>query len=219
MKRILAMSLAYLTFTLPVFANDTSFNTSLISWWSASRLYMGAYEGYGNISGGYKNDGQVTQGRLVLGIHAIEYNCISFGAEVGVQSGNDMRLDANSRIITATGGLPIQSTLKPFLDFLITAKHPLLTNYPLFGILKGGIAYRQLQLADRSSSRDGLRKMNGELQVGFGIVITCHAMLSVLYQGIYAESDAGVSTNSVGDTTISHIPTQQAVFLGLEYSF
>ena len=149
-------------------------------------LYLGAYGGYGDVSGGYKNDGQVAQGRLTLGIHAVDYNSLSFGAEVGVQSGNDMRLSASSSIISAAGGLPIQSTLKPFVDLLITVKGRLSMAYPLFGILKGGIAYRQLQLNDRTSSQDGLRKVDGELQLGLGYNVTNHVMLSAFYQGIYA---------------------------------
>lgn len=179
---------------------------------------MGAYGGYGNVSGAYKNDGQVAQGRLVLGIHAAEYRAAKFGAEVGVESGNDMRLQANAALIAATGGLPIQSTLKPLVDLLITAQYQFSANYPVIGILKGGIAYRQLQLEDRSSSSDGLRKVNPELQIGLGVNITQHAMLSAFYQGIYSDSTAGAAINSAGDVTISRIPTQQAVFVGLEYS-
>lgn len=216
MKKILSI-LTCLSFTLSAFAN-TSSNTNQTGWWSPSRLHIGAYGGYGNIKGADKQDGQVAQGRLALGLHAAEYKCLSFGTEIGVQSGNTMRLDANSTIITVTGGLPIQSTLKPLLDILITVKGQLLPNYPLFALLKGGVAYRQLVLNDRSSSQDGLKKVNGELQAGLALNLTDHATLTASYQGIYSDANAGVNLNTVGNVTINRIPTQQAGFLGFEYS-
>ena len=217
MKKTLLASLICLSAALPVYATSSP-ASSVANWWSPSRLYMGAYGGYGSVNGAYNNDGQVGQGRLTLGLHAAEYKNISFGIEAGVQSGNDMRLSASPGIITATGGLPIQSTLKPLLDLLATVKAQFSPRYPLFAIVKGGIAYRQLQLNDRTSSADNLRKANGELQAGLGYSITDHILLTALYQGIYSSNNAGVAINSVGDTTISRIPTQQAGFLGKEYS-
>lgn len=187
--------------------------------WSPSRVYMGAYGGYGVVDGAYENDGDVTFARLTLGLNAYEYRQFSFGAELGVQSGNTMRLETNSTITNALGGLQPQATLKPFVDFLITVKGQFINNIPLFGILKGGIAYRQLQLEMSNSSSDTVRKVNGELQIGLGYNLTEHAMLTAFYQGIYSGSDAGVSVDVSGDNTyINRIPTQQAGFLGIEYS-
>jgi hypothetical protein len=89
----------------------------------------------------------------------------------------------------------------------------------VLGIVKAGIAYRQLQLEDRTSPSDSLQQVNGELQVGLGYKLTDHATLTAFYQGIYAGGNAGVSTDATGDNTyISRIPTQQAGFLGIEYS-
>ncbi len=217
MKRVFLVSLICLSAALPVYAASFSAN-SVADWWSPSRLYMGAYGGYGSVDGAYHNDGQVTQGRLTLGLHAAEYNNILFGMEAGVQSGNTMRLSASSAVTTASGGLPIQSTLKPVLDLLVTFKARLTPSYPLFGIVKGGIAYRQLQLNDRASSADNLKKINGELQAGLGFSVTDHILLTAFYQGIYSGNNAGVSVSSDGDITISRIPTQQAGFMGIEYS-
>ena len=188
-------------------------------WWSASRIYMGAYGGYGVVSGAYDNDGDVAFSRLTLGLHAYEYQQISFGAELGVQSGNTMRLDASSAVINSLGGLQPQATLKPFIDLLVTVKKQLINTAPLFGILKGGIAYRQLQLENSNSSSDTVRKVNCELQAGLGYTLTEHAMLTAFYQGIYSNSSAGVSADASGaNTYINNIPTQQAGFLGIEYS-
>jgi hypothetical protein len=100
----------------------------------------------------------------------------------------------------------------------VTVKAKLTPRYPLFAIVKGGIAYRQMQLNDRTSSADNLKKVNSELQAGLGFSVTDNILLTAFYQGIYSSNNAGVDLNSAGDTTISRIPTQQAGFLGIEYS-
>jgi hypothetical protein len=76
-----------------------------------------------------------------------------------------------------------------------------------------------MQLQDRSSGSDTLGKVNGEFQGGLGYDITDHMRVSVMYQGIYNTSNAGISIDSVGDVSISQIPTQQAGLLGFTYSF
>jgi hypothetical protein len=215
MRKILPIIIC-LSFSLQVSASPLSNGDS--NWWSPSRLSLGAYGGYGNVSGAYKQDGQVTQDRLALGLRVAEYSFLSFGAEAGVQSGNTMRLAASSTLINTAGGLPIESTLKPLLDLLVTVKSQILSNHPLFGILKGGVAYRQLVLNDRSSTRDGLQKLNGELQAGLSYKLTDHATLTAFYQGIYSGANAGLTLSTVGDVSISRIPTQQAGFVGIEYS-
>ena len=218
MKKILA-TLVCLFCSLPAFAaHDFKGEATRMGWWSPSRLYMGAFTGYGAADGAYKNDGQFAQGRLVFGLQALEFGALAFGIETGVQLGNTMRLSASDAVIAAGGGLPVQATLKQLIDLLITAKFQL-SNMPIFAIVKGGIAYRQLQLEDRTSSSDSLQQVNGEFQAGLGYKLTEHVMLTALYQGIYSSNNAGVSVDASGDNTyINNIPTQQAGFLGLEYS-
>lgn len=187
-------------------------------------LSIGAYGGYGHVDGGYKQDGNVAQGRLALGLHVKEYNvkhlnALSLGVEAGVQSGNTMRLSANQVIIDNAGGLPVQAVLKPMIDALVTVKGHFNPTLPFSYIFKGGIAYRQLQFENRVSSHDTLNKVNGEFQAGLGYSVTDHVTLTALYQGIYSTNQADVQPNSVGDLTVSNIPTQQAGFLGVEYLF
>jgi opacity protein-like surface antigen len=217
MKKILLVSFCLsLYLSLPAFA-VTSSQTKLTDG-SPSRFSVGAYGGYGVVNGGYHQDGQVAQSRLAIGIRAAQYKKLTFGAEAGVQSGNAMRLDASSALMAAAGCLPIDSTLKPLLDLLVTVKTRIDPSYPIFAVLKGGIAYRQLVLSGRSSSRDGLRRVNGELQAGLVFNLTDHAALATFYQGIYSGTNAGLNLDSASDVTIRRIPTQQAVFLGFEYS-
>ena len=60
--------------------------------------------------------------------------------------------------------------------------------------------------------------MNGELQAGLAYNLTSHVRISTFYQGIYSGSNAGLALNSAGDITLGRIPTQQAGFIGFEYS-
>jgi len=215
-KKTLILSLLGLSCSLPAISGTMG---NVNSTPASSMFYVGGFGGYGVTDGAYGQDGNFTQGRLTLGVHGMNYKKLLLGAELGVQSGNTMRLSASPDVINAAGALPIQSTLKPLLDALVTVKYQLPTANPISAILKGGIAYRQLQLNDRTSSEDNLNKVNGEFQGGLGYNITEHVMLTAMYQGIYSASNAGLSLNSLGDVTLSHIPTQQAGFLGVEYSF
>lgn len=98
----------------------------------SSLLYVGGYGGYGTVSGGYKNDGNVAQGRFTLGIHAKQYKLWMLGGEVGIQSGNTMRLATSSAVIDSTTDLLPQATLKPFLDLLLTVKGQIRPDKPLY---------------------------------------------------------------------------------------
>ena len=89
-----------------------------------SSLYIGAFGGYGNIHGAYKQDRNFAQGMLILGFRPVEYRHFLFGIEAG-------------------GGLPIQGTLKPILDFLVTVKSPLPTYQPVSLIVHHLIANLQ----------------------------------------------------------------------------
>jgi hypothetical protein len=183
-----------------------------------SKWYGGIYGGYGVISGMYKNDGRMAQTRLVLG-----YNLASFwehwtlGLELGVQSGAEMRVSGSSALISTAGGLHPQVTLKPFLDLLLAVRWDMGKDFSLFA--KGGIAYRELHFKDRNSSKDSIQKVNGEFQAGIGYEISSHARLVAFYQGIYSENHVGLSLSSSGNVRMAHIPTQQAGFLGIEYTF
>lgn len=215
-KKIVFIGLTAMLYSLTAAYAGTMGNTLAAP--SLSSLYLGAFGGYGLINGAYKQDGNFAQGMLTLGFRAAEYKHFMFGIEGGVQSGNNLRLNASPDIIEAAGGLPIQGNLKPVLDLLVTLKSALPTYQPVSLILKGGIAYRQLQFTDRTSIQDTLSSVNGEFQAGLGYQITDHAMLTAFYQGIYSSRNAGITINSASDTLMSAIPTQQAGFLGVEYS-
>lgn len=173
--------------------------------------------GYTNVQNMYENDGQSALGRLAIGkefFTAAQLNC---GLEFGVESGNTMRFAASQLLLDELGGLPIQSTLKPMLDLLITLRTVPLEKTPMFGQLKGGLAYRHWQFDDRSSIND-LSQLAGEVQAGLGAPISERINLAILYQGIFG-GNPNFSVNVLeGMGHVDSIPIQQGVLLSLLFT-
>lgn len=222
-KTSVGLGLLCLSCAFPVAAGSMGDATSA----TFPSLYVGALGGYGVIDGAIKQDGQMAQARLSLGVRAPHaYQNTLVGLELGIQSGNTMRLSASNELILLTGDLPIQATLNPVLDALLTLKYQVHPDHPLALIVKGGIAYRQLHLNDRTSTQDTLSKVNGEFQAGLGYQLTKHVQFTLMYQGIYSTNDTNAQYVSleendllnIGYTAIANIPTQQAGFLGIEYT-
>ena len=162
----------------------------------------------------YSDDGQTVLGRLALGRELFAQKQFTFGLELGVQNGNSMRLNVPQATLDELGGLPIQSTVKPMLDLLVTANTLRLGTSEFFGQLKGGIAYRRWQFDDRTSINN-LSNMAGEIQAGIGYPISQTTTLSLLYQGIFG-GNPDFSVNATSATgSVSTIPIQQGVLLSL----
>ncbi len=189
-----------------------------------STVYLAASGGSGVLSGGHHNEGDTGFGRLALGMYFPAFQLVQWagiGAEIGIQSGNQMAISGYSGLIDASGGMRPQVILKPTIDLLVAVKATFFPEVPVAVLLKGGIAYRELQFADRTSfQHDHIRKVDGEFQAGLGYNITPHAMISAFYQGIYSQNTVGLRIDSTGNNSfLSNIPTQQAGFLGVEYTF
>ncbi|WP_188883528.1 hypothetical protein, partial [Alicyclobacillus cellulosilyticus] len=126
----------------------------------------------------FRDDGQTAVGRFAIGRDVYTGNSLTWGLEVGVQSGNTMRYFPSQAAIDALGGLPIQTTVKPMLDALVTLKTASFGTIPVFAQLKGGIAYRRWQFNDRDSINDKSR-IAGEVQAGLGGFISERTSLSL----------------------------------------
>lgn len=213
--RLFLLAVTALAFSLHADITDPTQDPSISE--KTSRLYVGGYGSYGYIDGMYEKDGQYAQFRFSLGVDAIRLKIFNLGFEAGIQSGNTMRVNMNSALEAAAGGLPPEAVLQPFLDLLLTLRWDLTHNF-LF-LLKGGAAYRELHFINYTSSKDSLRRVNGELQAGFGYQLTKHARLVALYQGIYSNNSPKLTLSDNSDVYMHHIPTQQAGLLGIEYSF
>jgi len=207
--------------SLPTFAHQDykAMSTMAEEWKPPVQIVLGVHEGYSFMQGAVQQDGQTPFQRIDLGVKVNDFHQVAFGVEMGVQTGNNLRLTASSAVVTAAGGLPLQATLMPTVDALVSLSAKLSPEFPVYGVLKGGIAYRQLSLQNRTSHRDSVRKVDGELQAGFAVNMSKHATFSMLYQGIYGGSDAGAALSSTNDVTLKRVPTHHGVMAGLAYKF
>lgn len=177
----------------------------------------------------YQGDGQTPVGRFAIDRNVLNFDIhklnvrnffsssvAELGAEIAVQNGNTMRINVPQSTLDILGGLPIQTTLKPMFDFLLTLKLPALTQIPVLPLVKGGFAYRRWELDDRISVPDK-SQIAGTVQAGLGYQITERAMVNLMYQGVYG-GPVNFTVNSSSFTgNISNIPVQNGVLLGVNY--
>lgn len=162
-------------------------------------------------------DGQTSFGRFAIARDLAKRHSIQFGLELGVQSGNIMRLDIPQVTLNLLAGTPVQANIKPMIDLLATATTEPLMNTPAFGVLKAGIAYRRMQINDRVTVND-LSQVGFELQAGLGANITDRARLALLYQGVFNGSTNFTVNNAADTGHVSNIPMQNGILLALSYT-
>jgi hypothetical protein len=164
------------------------------------------------------DDGQTAVGRFAIARDLIKLRTMQFGLELGVQSGNTMRLDIPQVTLDLLGGMPVQADIKPMLDLLATATtEPLTGQFPAYGILKAGIAYRRMQINERVTVND-LQQVGFELQAGLGAAISDRAQLALLYQGVFNGSTNFTVNTETGTGHVSNIPMQNGLLLVLSYT-
>lgn len=163
-------------------------------------------------------DGQTAMGRFAIARNIGMYRFVNLGLELGVQSGNTMRLGVPQATLDLMGGLPVQLDIKPMLDLLVTAQtQPLLDNTPAFGVIKAGVAWRRMQINERVTVND-ISQAAFEVQAGLGMNISDRASLSLVYQGVFNASSNFTVNPSLGVGHISNIPNQNGVLLNLSYT-
>lgn len=215
-KQLKQLAVHFLTLTCalffsPVFAQNTP---NPCPWIFTGNL------GYGQYQDMFKDDGRTAIGRFAVGKEFFKSDEMAFGSEIalglelGVQTGNSMRLEVPQVTLNLLGGLPIQSTLKPSLDVLMTLRTNTLENAPLFMQLKAGVMYRQWQFENRDSINT-LSKAAPELQLGIGYLISDMAFATLSYQGVFG-GKPDFTVNRVYHTgEVANIPSQNAILLGL----
>ncbi|MFI4918757.1 MAG: hypothetical protein ACHP65_04305 [Legionellales bacterium] len=161
----------------------------------------------------HPKDRQTAVGRLALGNELMLTGNYALGLEMGLQNGNNLRLNIPNVTLALLEWLPVRTTLGPMLDLLITAKSDPLGSSSFFAQLKGGVAYRYWHI--NTAPINDLSQLAGEIQAGFGYPITALANLSFLYQGVYGSDPKLhiIASNQTGH--ISNIPVLHAVLLGL----
>jgi hypothetical protein len=142
---------------------------------------------------------------------------LHFGAEIGVQNGNLMRLGIPIGSLEIVGGSPVQATLKPMLDLLATLSLQAPEITPVFAQAKLGVAYRRMQINDRFTFND-LSEGAFEVQGGLGWFISDRATLSLNYQGVISGTTLYPINTTQFTGHITNIPTQNGILLSLAYS-
>jgi len=206
MKKI-TFVLATLWFGWLSAANACSNCDGLLRWGFSGSLGLSRYDFV------YNKDGQSTLGRLSLNTQYIASNFFALGLEAGVQNGNTMRLDIPKPTLDLLGGEPVTVIVKPMVDLLLTAEVTPFDDVGFFGFIKGGVAYRQLQV-DRNEVND-LSKTSPELQAGIGYKINDNLALHMEYQQIFGNNPYYQVNELSEAATIANIPTQKAVLIGL----
>ncbi|KTD40456.1 hypothetical protein [Legionella parisiensis] len=160
-------------------------------------------------------DKSVPIGRLALANEMMLAGNIALGLELGLQTGTHIKLNMPQEAFLALKKwIPMQTTLAPTLDLLITSKSDPLGNSSFFAQLKGGLAYRHWQ--DNRVPLNDISQLAGEVQAGFGYPITALANLSLLYQGIFSGNGPNFHFDTYSKREqLSNIPTLHAVLLGL----
>lgn len=152
-------------------------------------------------------------GRLALGNELILAGDYALGLEFGVQNGSHVAVTLPKETLNVLGCTPVQTTLGPMLDLLVTAKSDPIGQSLFFAELKGGLAYRHWSF-DRAPAAD-TSKLAGEIQAGLGYPITALANMNVLYQGVMNKKPAYVVNTQQHVQRTTSIPTLHAVLLGL----
>lgn len=160
-------------------------------------------------------DKNVPIGRLALANEMMLAGNIALGLELGLQTGTHIKLNMPQETFLALKKwIPMQTTLAPTLDLLITSKSDPLGNSAFLSQLKGGLAYRHWR--DKHVPLNDISQLAGEVQAGFGYPITALASLSLLYQGIFSGNGPNFHLDTYSKREqLSNIPTLHAVLLGL----
>lgn len=202
---LIILLLANVTFALPSESRFDPINQGLS--WSVT-----ASIGYSNFENMYANEGNVILGRLAFDKKLLNFKQMDIGTELGVQNGSSMLLNVSQEDLDLLGGSPVQTVVKPIIDLLATVTTPTLMNTPIFGEIKGGIAYRSWQFEDRTSINP-VSNIAGELQAGLGVSITQNTKLILLYQGIYGGNSNFLIDGTNEEAHVSTIPIQNGVLL------
>lgn len=169
--------------------------------------------GYAKFSNMFEEQGQTALARLAIAHGLLVSHLFSIGLEAGVQTGHDMQLGVPQNILDLLGGTPLQSTVDPMLDLLVTLKKSF-QHCALFLEGKGGAAYRRWQFIGRNSIND-LSQVSCELQGGVGFQLNTHTSLNFLYQHIFG-NNPHLSVDSINSTAhVSNIPSQNGALLTL----
>lgn len=167
--------------------------------------------GYTEFQKTHGSGGQTALGRFALGAELLATSQTNFGLELGVQTGNRMKLEIPHGALSVFGNIA-RTTMRPMLDLLITAHANPVNESLLFTQIKGGLAYRHWQMD--SVFFNNKSEFSGEFQAGFGYPITEISNLNLLYQGIFGGNPKLRIRPYSFAGYIANLPIQHGLLLG-----
>lgn len=207
MKRII---IALVTIAMTS-VNHAQSNGSTQPWFVDAAFGMTKYPGM------MDDNEKTAAGRVGLGFTLLDQHHLQLAVESGIQSGNTMRLDFSKEAIDGLGGVPIEAQIKPLLDLLVGVNLQPLKDLPLTVFVKGGTAYRQLQVDH--DSVNALSAFSPEIQAGLGYRINDKTRINLSYQSIFGDKPS-LTVNPLTETGIlQNLPSQQAVMIGFTFNF
>lgn len=172
----------------------------------------------------YNRDSNIPLARL--GVNYIwkeVYKASLIGVELGIQNGNTMRVHApkscacSASEVCEGSPLPIQSTISPLLDLLVTLKTFKNSKGLPHLIVKGGVAYRKWQFNDRDNINNR-SALAGETQFGLEYLVTNRMSVNLVYQQIYG-SGSKIINDSISDSFYARgMPSQYGILIGFNYN-
>lgn len=179
-------------------------------------FYTSVSGGYGNYNGALSNDGQTGILRLALGTQFNLGRYALFGTELGIQTGNRMRINSDNAIV-AIGSAPVFLTVRPPIDVLLTAAFHF-RKTPLTLLAKAGAAYCQGKMD--SVTIPNKSKVMPEAQLGLNVGLSSEISLIVYYQHLFGSTPrlSNIDIDN-GTATLNKLPTMQAGFIGIEKHF
>lgn len=178
-----------------------------------SITFNGAF-GVSSYSSALNREGEAALGKLSLGMMIYREN-LGFGIEGGIQSGNTMHLKFSNNDLFILGGVPLEVQIKPMLD--ISVNFQMRLNEDFFGIVKGGVVFRQMQINEEALN--DLRDIAPKIEAGFGYQLSEQLVVNLMYQYIFGKAPV-LSINPVMERGfLANIPSSQALMLGVSYNF
>lgn len=173
--------------------------------------------GYADYQHADTRQGKTATGRISFARQFFTTENLSIGLETGLQTGNTMRFAIPFEMVEILGGVPVTGTIKPVSDVLATLAIPVNASGSIYATLKSGGSYRQLQM-DRETIND-LSEFNPEIQTGLGFAINDYLHANLFWQRIFGKNPDFKADPFTETGVMAHIPTQDAIYLGLTILF
>lgn len=168
--------------------------------------------GYGIYQHMYTQDGNAVQTRMGIAKEFVRSKRFHAGLELGVQNGNTGRLDIPPEQLDLLGGIPVESTIKPTMDMLITSQFSPKIEGSIFTLIKAGIILRRLQF---NRSVNDITKINPEFVVGVGYTINRYASVFLAYQSIISSNPNFTVDAEQCTGHVESIPGTNNILLGV----